>query len=291
MFELPPVRLIRVPTNGIHLNCAMVGEGPLLLLLHGFPEFWGTWHKQIPVLAHHFKVIAPDLRGCGDSDKPTEGYDARTLADDILGLIDTFGEGQPARIVGHNWGGFIAWALSYLYPDRINRLSILNSPQPYHYRQKATTTTQFFKSWYVGFFILPGLPDWFLMRRHGAGIETVFKRGAARFEMISKEYLARVKDEMLKPGAIRCGLQYYRTTVCLGKKNIEFMNGVTNIPVQIIWGVDDLALGVALLDGLDRYVRHLRVHKLQGVGHWLNHESPEEVTRLLLEWQLPDQAP
>lgn len=291
MFELPPVSLVRVPTNGIHLNCAVAGDGPLLLLLHGFPEFWGSWYKQIPELARHFKVVAVDLRGCGDSDKPRKGYDARTLAADILGIIDTFGDGQSARVAGHDWGGFIAWALSYLYPDRVNRLSILNSPQPYLYRKKATTTAQLLKSWYVGFFILPGLPDWFLRRHHGAGIETVFKKGAAHFKRISKQYLARDKSEMLKPEAIHCGLQYYRTTVCFGKKNIEFMNGVTDTPIQVIWGVKDPALGVGLLDGLDHYARRLRVHKLQGVGHWVSHEAPEEVTKLLLEWQLPKQAP
>jgi pimeloyl-ACP methyl ester carboxylesterase len=291
MFELPPVRLMRVPTNGIHLNCAVAGEGPLLLMLHGFPEFWGTWYRQIPVLARHFKVVAPDLRGCGDSDKPPKGYDARTLADDILGLINTFGEGRPARIVAHDWGGFIAWALSYLDPDRLDRLSILNSPQPYLYRQKVMTTTQLFKSLYVLFFSMPVLPDWFLRYNDGGGIETVFYCAAYRPAALSKQYIAVAKAEMLKPKAIHCGLEYYRVTTFSGKKNIEFMSGVTNVPIQIIWGANDPALGVGLLDGLENYASHLLVHKLPKVGHWVNHEAPEDVNRLLLEWQLPEHAP
>lgn len=291
MFELPPANLTRVATNGIHLNCAVSGKGPLLLLLHGFPEFWGGWYRQIPALARQFKVVAADLRGCGDSDKPRSGYDALTLADDIAGLIDTFGEGRPVRVVGHDWGGFIAWALSYRYPERLDRLSIVNSPHPYLYRQKAMKTSQAFKSWYVLFFTLPWIPEWFLRRRGGAGIRTVFRQGAARPEALSKQYVDRAIAEMLKPGAIRCGLQYYRTAVCLGRKNVEFMNGRTQTPVQMIWGLDDSALGPMLLDGVDQYASHLRVHKLPGIGHWVMHEAGEDVTRLLLEWQTPETAP
>ena len=288
MFELPPVELTRVTTNGIQLNCAVTGEGPLLLLLHGFPEFWGCWYNQIPALARHFKVVAVDLRGCGDSHKPRSGYDALTLAGDIAGLIDAIGEGKRARIVGHDWGGFIAWALAYRYPERIDRLSILNSPHPLLYRRKAIKTSQVFKSWYVLFFTLPWIPDWYLRCRGGSGIRTVFRRGAARPEALDPEYVDHAVAEMLKPGAIRGGLQYYRTTVWRGRKNIAFMNGVTQVPIQIIWGLDDSALGPMLLDGVEEYVTHLRVHKLDGVGHWVMHEAAEDVTRLLLEWQTPE---
>lgn len=287
MFELPPVTLIRVPTNGIHLNCAVSGKGPPLLLLHGFPEFWGCWYEQIPALSRHFTVVAPDLRGCGDSDKPAQGYDVRTLCNDIVGLVDAFGEGRRARIIGHDWGGFIAWALSYYCPDRLERLSIINSPQPLIYRKKVMTRTQLFKSWYVAFFMLPVLPEWFLRRNRGAGVEAVFRMGAARFEAISKGYLARSKAEMLKPGVISGGLKYYRSTVCLGKKNIEFMDKVTNIPIQIIWGEADPALSVRLLDGTEDYASNIQVHKLPGVGHWVSHEAADEATRLLMNWHLP----
>ncbi len=290
MFELPSVRLTRVPTNGIHLNCAISGAGPLLLLLHGFPEFWGSWYRQIPALARHFKVVAPDLRGFGDSDKPEKGYDAITLADDVAGLIDAFGEGQKARIVGHDWGGYIAWALSYHHPTRINRMSIINSPHPYLYRVKVMTTTQIFKSWYVLFFYLPCIPEWFLRRRGGSGIKTVFHSGAFRPEVLDEQYIARATAEMLKPGAIRCGLAYYRATVRLGRKNIQFMNGKTNIPVQVIWGMNDPALGPGLLDGLERYASRLQVEKLPGVGHWVTHEAAEDLTNLLLRWQIPETA-
>lgn len=285
------VRLVRVPSNGIHLNCAVAGDGPLLLLLHGFPEYRGGWYGQIPALARHFRVVAPDLRGFGDSDKPRAGYDARTLALDALGLIDALGGGRAARVVGHNWGGFIAWALAYLHPERLDRLTVINSPHPYHYRQKVFTPAQFFKSLYVGFFVLPWLPEWFLRRRGGAGVETVFRRGAARPEALTREYLDAAKAEMLKPGAVRCGLEYYRATVRLGKKNVAFMAGATRVPVQVIWGADDPALGVELLDGLERYAPRARVHTLPGVGHWVGHEAADETNRLLLEWHLPGQPP
>lgn len=285
------MRFVRVPTNGIHLNCAVAGDGPLLLLLHGFPEYWGGWYKQIPALARHFKVVAPDLRGFGGSDKPPTGYDAWTLAGDLLGLIDELGGGRPARVVGHDWGGFIAWALAYLRPDKLDRLTVINSPHPYLYRRKVFTPAQFFKSLYVGFFALPFLPEWFLERRGGAGVETVFRRGAACPEALAREYLDAAKAEMLRPGAIPCGLEYYRVTVRLGEKNVAFMAGVTSVPVQVIWGADDSALGVELLDGLEGYAPRARVHTLPGVGHWVEHEAADETNRLLLEWHLPEQSP
>jgi epoxide hydrolase 4 len=135
--------------------------------------------------------------------------------------------------------------------------------------------------------MLPLLPGWFLRWNRGAGIESVIKMGAARFEAISKAYLGRCKAEMLKPGAIAGGLKYYRATVCLGKKNIEFMNKVTDTPIQMIWGVADSALSVTLLDGMEQYASNIQVHKLPGVGHWVSHEAAAETTRLLMDWHVP----
>jgi pimeloyl-ACP methyl ester carboxylesterase len=288
MSEDLPVRIVRVPTNGIHLNCAVSGEGPLLLLLHGFPEFWGSWYRQIPALGEHFTVVAPDLRGCGDSDKPKADYAARTLADDILGVIDALGDGQPARVVGHDWGGFVAWSLSYHAPERLSRLSILNSPHPYLYRKKMLSDGQFLRSWYIAFFLVPVLSVWFLRRNGGAGLEQVFKSAAGRYEALSKAYIADAKAEMLKPDAISCSLKYYRAAFWRGRKNVEFMNAVTDVPIQIIWGVKDPVLGPALLDGMERYAPNLQVHRLEDVGHWVNHEAADDVCRLLLDWHVPE---
>jgi pimeloyl-ACP methyl ester carboxylesterase len=283
------VEHVRVPTNGIHLHCAVAGNGPLFLMLHGFPESWRSWSAQMSALAPRFKVVAPDLRGFGDSDKPDDGYDPWTLAEDIAGLIDAFGGGKRAHVVGHNWGGYIAWALSYLHADRLDRLSIVNSPHPFLFRRKILSV-QLFRSWYVLFFGLPWLPEWFLRRRGGAGIASVFRLGTGGGKPITEAYLAYAKAEMLKPGAIRAGLEYYRTALRGGKKNILFMDRVTDVPIQMIWGEADRALDVLLLDGLDEYVSYLRVNRLPGIGHWVNHEAGDEVNRLLLDWHAPNEA-
>lgn len=291
MAELLPVKHLHIPTNGIKLHCAVAGSGPLIVLLHGFPEFWGSWHAQIPVLAKYFTVVAPDLRGFGQSEKPRTGYEPAELAADIIGLIDAFAAGQRARIIGHDWGGEITWALCYLSPDKIDRVSILNSPHPSLLRKKLVTTAQLFMSWYVLLIMLPVLPDWFFRRNGGRGIETLFRYAAAHAVKPTPQYISEAKAEMLRPGAIRAGLEYYRTSVKAGKKSIKFMSGVTNVPTQIIWGEEDPALGLMLLDGVHRYARNLRVHRLPGIGHWVNHEASEEVNRLLLEWHVPQQAP
>ena len=253
MAELSQVKHVRILTNGIHLHCAVAGGGPLLVMLHGFPEFWGSWSRQIAVLDKHFTVVAPDLRGFGESDKPRTGYDAATLAADIVGVIDAFAEGQRARIVGHDWGGEIAWALSYLCPEKIDRLSILNSPHPCLLRKRVFTSAQLFRSWYVLFCGIPILPNWYFRRRGGAGLATLFRYATAQPDKPTTQYITEAKAEMLKPGAIRAGLEYYRTTVRMGKKGIEFMKAVTDVPTQIIWGEEDPALGLILLDGLERY--------------------------------------
>jgi len=118
-----------VETNGIRLHCKVTGEGPLMILLHGFPEFWYSWRKQIPVLAQHYKVIAPDMRGYNDSDKPkgVKNYSLEKLVDDIRGLITAFGE-EKAVIVAHDWGGAVAWTLASYFPEVIERLIVLNIP-------------------------------------------------------------------------------------------------------------------------------------------------------------------
>ena len=131
-----------------------------MVLLHGFPEFWYSWRFQIPALARHFKVVVPDLRGYNDSDKPASGYDLDTLISDIRGLIDSLGYAK-AYIVGHDWGGAIAWHLAHWCPDYVQRLAILNAPHPYQFLQEIVSDLdQLRRSWYVLAFQLPALPEW-----------------------------------------------------------------------------------------------------------------------------------
>jgi pimeloyl-ACP methyl ester carboxylesterase len=165
-----------VDVGGVRLHCRVEGEGPLLLLLHGFPETSRAWRKQIPALAARFQVVAPDLRGFGASDKP-KGVDAyRTpaaLANDVVALVDAF-EADRAHIVGHDWGGGVAWAVATLAPEVVDRLAVLNCPHPaVMQRALRSNWTQIRKSWYFFASQLPWLPEWALSRKGGRPVESL----------------------------------------------------------------------------------------------------------------------
>ncbi|HEX7154269.1 MAG TPA: alpha/beta fold hydrolase [Thermoanaerobaculia bacterium] len=278
----------RVLTNGVTLHCAVAGEGPVLVLLHGFPEFWRCWEGQIEELARDFRLVIPDLRGYGLSDKPVSGYNARSTAADLYGLIRYFCGSNRARVAGHDWGGYAAWALAYLAPESLRRITVLNSPQPWMYLRRLFVNGQVFKAWYVMFFQVPGIAEWFLTREEGAGVETVLRRGSTRFERFPREYIDACRQQMLEPGAAPATLEWYRTAFRYSYTGARFMRGTTNVPVQMIWGNADPALSESLTTGLERYAPHHRVDILEGVGHYVTHEAAGRVGRLVREWMLEE---
>ena len=274
----------RVTTNGITMNCAIAGDGPELFLLHGFPEFWRCWEAQIPELSPHFRLIIPDLRGYASSDKPVRGYSARSTAADIYGLIRYFCGRRRARIAGHDFGGYSTWALAYLAPESLERVTVLNSPQPWQYLTRLFRSGQVFKAWYVLFFQLPGIAEWFLTRNDGAGVEQVLRSGSKKFERIPRDYIDACRENILEPGAAAASLEWYRTAFRYSVTGARFMRGTTDVPVQLIAGEDDPALDVSLLAGLEQYAPRVRVDRLPGIGHYITHEAPGRVARLILEW-------
>ena len=155
-----------VRANGVRLHCLVEGEGPLVLLLHGFPETSRAWRKQIPALAERFKIVAPDLRGYGGSEKPKgiAAYRTSVLAEDVVALIRAFGV-ERAHVVGHDWGGGVAWTLATLHPEALDRLVVLNCPHPtVMQRALRSSWAQIRRSWYIFAFQIPGLPEWALSR-------------------------------------------------------------------------------------------------------------------------------
>jgi pimeloyl-ACP methyl ester carboxylesterase len=276
----------RVTTNGITMSCAVAGDGPVLFLLHGFPEFWRCWEAQIPELSRHFRLVVPDLRGYAWSDKPAGGYGARSTAADLYGLIRYFCGRRRARIAGHDFGGYSTWALAYLAPESLERVTVLNSPQPWMYLTRLLRSRQIFKAWYVLFFQLPGIAEWFLTRNDGAGVEQVLRSGSKKFERIPRDYIDACRNNMLEPGAAAAALEWYRTAFRYSFTGARFMRGTTDVPVQLIAGEDDPALDASLLTGLEQYAPRLRVDRLPGIGHFITHEAQGRVTRLILEWML-----
>jgi len=276
-----------VEANGVRLRCAVAGSprNPDLYLLHGFPESWRCWERQLPALAREFRCIAPDLRGYAGSGKPVRGYDVRSTAADLYRLIRHFsGKKTRVRVAGHDWGGYATWGLAYLAPEVLDRITVLNSPHPWMYLQRLFTSTQLFKAWYVGFFQVPVLAEWFLTRGGGDGAEATLRAGSAHFERLQPDYLSAVRQNVLLPGAAPAMLEWYRTAFRYLFTGARFMRGTTRVPVQMIWGDQDPALSVSLTKGLIHYAPEYRVDLVQGAGHYVTHEASLRVTRLLLDW-------
>lgn len=275
-----------VDANGVRFHLVEAGfagdRRPLVLLLHGFPEFWYGWRAQLPALAARFRVVAPDLRGYNLSSKPAAGYDYATLADDVSALVRALGA-ERAHLVGHDWGGVIAWAAATLRPEVVDRLAILNAPHPAAFlRVLEEVPTQWLRSWYVALFQPPGLAEWLLTRRHALPVAEMLRRSAREPAAFSTDDLAAYRRAALRPGALAAALAYYRTLRSTSPDEVRTRFGTIGAPTLLIWGLLDLALSPALTEGLGAWVPDLRVERIAEASHWVQHEQPERVNRLLL---------
>jgi len=197
-------------TNGIRMHYVTQGQGPLIVLLHGFPELWYSWRRQIPFLAEHgYTVIAPDLRGYNDTDKPRSGYDIPTLIRDIARLIIGVGH-EKAIIVGHDWGGALAWAFAMRYPAMTERLIVMNAPHPAAFLREMRTFKQLRKSWYIFAFQILWLPEYILLRNNANEIGRILLGAAVQKWVFPPEEIAKYQQAMSKPGAMTAAPPYWR---------------------------------------------------------------------------------
>lgn len=278
----------KIATNGITMHYVTQGDGPLVVLLHGFPEFWYSWRFQIPTLAEQgYRVVAPDLRGYNETDKPRRGYDIPTLLRDVAGLIRGLGE-ERAVIVGHDWGGVLAWQFAIDYPQMTERLIIMNSPHPGAMQRELRTWKQLRKSWYIFFFQLPWLPEYALSRNNANEIGRMLRGAALQKDAFPREETVKYQEAMSKPGAIPAALAYYRQIfrqvlprVLKPSRHQKFQVAA---PTLLIWGEQDIALGIELTTGLDSWVPNLRVKRVPDSGHWVQQEQPAKVNLYMLEF-------
>lgn len=272
--------------NGVRLHYVEAGGGPLVVLLHGFPEFWYSWRRQIPALAAAgFRVIAPDLRGYNLSDKPAgvSAYQIEELTSDVAGLIREAGEDQ-AVVAGHDWGGVVAWDLAMHRPEVVRRLVILNAPHPAAYLRELRTPGQLLRSWYVFFFQLPWLPERFIRAGNFAVLERGLKQQPAHAGAFTDEDVLRYKEALSKPGALTAALNYYRAAFRRSPR--ELFRRVRPVAAEtlVIWGLRDPYLVPRLTEGLEPWVPHLRLERIPDSSHWVQNDVPETVNRLMLEF-------
>ncbi|ODR82048.1 epoxide hydrolase [Haladaptatus sp. W1] len=279
--------------NGVRLHYVEAGDGPLVLLLHGFPEFWYSWREQIPALAADgYRVVAPDMRGYNDSEKPhgVDAYRTDELVADVTGLIDHFGE-ETAHVVGHDWGGAVAWQVGIDRPERVDKLAVMNAPHPGRFREVLRTPSQLRRSWYIFFFQLPWLPELFLSARGYESIENIFTDTPTNPNAFTDDDVRRYVEAAAKPGALTGSINYYRALFrqsvptqlrsLVGGSNDSFD---VRVPTMLIWGTEDFALGNELTEGLDRWIPDLRIERLPGASHWVQNDRPERVSDLLVEF-------
>jgi pimeloyl-ACP methyl ester carboxylesterase len=266
--------------NGVRLHYVAAGSGSLVLLLHGYPEFWYSYRYQLPALAQNRRAVALDLRGYNLSDKPSGGYDIATLCEDLRGAIEALGE-QQADVVGHDWGGALAWALAMRAPEYVRRLAILNAPHPATFQRALRSPGQWLRSAYVGFFQLEGVAEEALARDDYALIRRTFRAADRERAWLTDADIQRYINAIDRPGALTAALSYYRQVVRRGPGIVGPARVIT-APTLVVWGELDPYLGVDSLDGLERWVDDLRVQRFSTAGHWVNQQEPARVNEALL---------
>jgi epoxide hydrolase 4 len=268
----------------VRLHYVEAGDGPLIVLLHGFPEFWFGWRRQIkPLAAAGFRVVAPDTRGYNLSSKP-EGfkeYGVDLLAADIRGLIGELGA-ESALLVGHDWGGSIAWTVAMNHPEVVDRLAILNAAHPRRLSEGLRHPSQLRKSWYFFFFATPGLPeevvqarDWHFFRHFLHDANPAYTQAE----------MDRYIEAWSQPGAAAAMINYYRASVRQNQKEAAAKLRPLSAPTLVIWGERDSYLGPDLAEPARDDVPNLdRVERLPDASHWVHHDEAERVTELLIDF-------
>jgi pimeloyl-ACP methyl ester carboxylesterase len=264
----------------LHAETAGPEDGPLVVLLHGFPEFWYGWRHQIGGLARSgFFVVAPDQRGYNLSGKPRgiRNYTLDKLAGDITGILDHYGR-ERAMISGHDWGAAVAWHLAIHHPERVERLAILNVPHPGAMNRALLQplSGQFSRSWYALFFQLPGLPELLLRAHRFAAMRRMLRVSAAHPNTFTAEDLARYVEAWSQPGALTAMLNWYRAVLQGGTRYANQER--VRVPTLILWGERDIALVSDLAEMSLAYCDDGRLVRFPEASHWVQHEAAERVT-------------
>jgi len=291
-----PARSVFVEANGIRLHSMQAGAGPLMLFLHGFPQFWYAWRHQLAEFSRDHLAVAPDLRGYNLSDKPdgVDAYRARHIVADIRDLARQLNGGAPFTLVAHDWGGAVAWSLASAAPELVSRLVILNSPHPYTFWRELVHNPAQQKA-----------SEYMLRLRAPQAEARLSENGFARlwkfaFGETSPAFTAADRAAYLEawaqPGALTASLNWYRASPLVppsaeapgaARLQLDAKDFVVRVPTLVIHGERDIALLTGLLDGLEQCVPQLRIERLPEASHWVMEEFPARVNRLIRDFIAP----
>lgn len=266
--------------KSVKLHTVLEGSGEPVILLHGFPDFWYGWKNIIKGLKEEYSLIVPDTRGINLSAKPEgeEHYTLDILIEDIKILSEKLNLGV-FTLVGHDWGGAIAWAFAYKYPKLIKKLIILNAPHPKLFRKKIEgNAKQRRSSGYIFQLLKPG-GEQGLLKNEMMGLKASVFGTSRRKDAYSEEDKQKYIEAWSQPDAILCGVNYYRAN-----RNVEDYAGVIKVPTLVIHGMKDNFVRPTVLDGLSEYVEDLTIVKAEMSSHWVMHDEPETVISSIKEF-------
>jgi pimeloyl-ACP methyl ester carboxylesterase len=277
----------RYSANGLQLHAATAGDpaAPPVVLLHGFPEFWYGWRHQLPALARAgFYAVAPDLPGYNLSDKPASlaSYRVSAISDTIAALISALGT-TPAHVVGHDWGGVLAWNLAMQHPSLVDWLVVINAPHPATIERALRSPRQWYRSAYMLAFQAPFVPERVLAARDFRLLQSVLRRDALHPEAFTEEDLHAYRAAWAQPGALAGGLNYYRAALRHPSRALDSMRPIER-PTLVLWADRDRYMLPSLAPPPTHWVPLGDLHRIPFASHWVAHEFPEYVNRLILDF-------
>lgn len=267
--------------NGVRLHYVIGGQGEPVVLLHGFPETWYAWRKVMPALAEHYTVIAPDMRGLGDSERPYTGYEKKTLAEDIYQLVRQLGY-ERIFLVGHDKGTEVAFMYAALHREELRRLVLLEALIPGLGYEQAMDNSRGEGVWHFTFHAVPNIPEALVAGRERMYITEFIRAFAYNPAAIAEADIDEYVRCYTAPGAMRAGFTYYRTVFEDAKEVREHTKTKLSMPVLVLGGRENR--GDSLLKAIQPVAENVRGGVIEHCGHWIAEEQPEELARQLLSF-------
>ncbi|MBI3697949.1 MAG: alpha/beta hydrolase [Acidobacteria bacterium] len=291
----PMVKHEYAEVNGVRLHYASAGKGKLILFLHGFPEFWYEWKNQLAEFGRHHRAVAPDMRGYNLSSRPAEidAYRMRNLVEDVHALAVKFGH-KKFILVGHDWGGAVAWAYALAHPETLEKLVIINAPHPGIFqRELRENAAQQKASQYMLMFRGEKAEETLSANNYSLLVNIVLGAGLKEGRFTEQDRKAYI-DAWSQPGALTGGLNYYRAArvgpptgdggAASGNFAVDPAALTVKVRTLVIWGEKDTALLTGNLDGLEKFVPEMTVKRIPDGSHWVIHEKPELINRYIREF-------